>query len=76
MRLEENTLKSIRDITRITYANPISEDDAISIIEELVSEIEHKEEELSSLQNDIENNYELKNVDLYEEYGVSEKDFI
>lgn len=76
MRLEENTLKSIRDITRITYSNPISEDDAISIIEELVREIEHKEEELSSLQNDIENNYELKNVDLYEEYGVSEKDFI
>lgn len=75
MRLEEKTLKSISDITKTIYTNPISEDDAISIIEELVSEIEHKEEEISGLQNDIENNYEEKNFDPYEEYGVSRKDF-
>lgn len=75
-QIDETLLTSIRNITNTTYCNPITIDDAISIIEELVSEIEHKEDELSSLQNDIENNYELKNVDLYEEYGVSEKDFI
>lgn len=76
MRLEENTLKSIRDITKTAYINPISEDDAIYIIEELISEIEHKEDEISSLQNDIENNYEPKTINYYEEYGINEKDFI
>lgn len=76
MLIDEQLLKSIRDITRTIYVNPITIDDAVSIIEELVSEIEHKEDELTSLQNDIENNYEPKTINYYEEYGVNEKDFI
>lgn len=76
MKLDEQVLTTIRNITNTLYTNPLSEDDALDIIEELVSELEHKEEELSDLQNDIENNYELKRIDPYEEYGVSERDFI
>lgn len=76
MKINENLLKSISDITRTIYTNPVSEDDVIDMLEELVNELEHKEEKLSDLQYTIDNYYELKRIDPYEEYGVSERDFI
>lgn len=76
MNIDEKLLKTIRDITNGLYFNPVSEDEIIDMLEELVNEIEHKEEQLSDLQYEIDNNYELKRTSLYEEYGVSEKDFV
>lgn len=43
--------------------------------EDIVTELERKEEELSELRNDIEYNYKSINVDL-EFYGMSQNDFI
>lgn len=48
----------------------------MSCIDDLLTEIEKLQEKVKDLENDIENNYELKNINPYEEYGVSEKDFI
>lgn len=77
MDIDSNLLKRIEKILN-TSLNPISltADDLIEIIEELVNEVEHREDKIKDLENDIENNYELKNISPYEEYGVSEKDFI
>ena len=43
--------------------------------EDILTELERKEEELSELRNDIEYNYKPINVDL-EFYGMSQNDFI
>lgn len=47
----------------------------IGVIEDLLLEIDRLEEKIEDLEQNIENNYELKNVNPYEEYGVSERDF-
>lgn len=77
MDIDINLLKRIEKILNNSF-NPISltADDLIEIIEELVNEVEHREEKVKELENTIASDYELKNVNPYEEYGVSEKDFI
>ena len=44
----------------------------LSVIEDLSWEIEHYKEEIKDLKRDINENYELKKFDPYEEYGISE----
>ena len=48
----------------------------MSCIDELLTEVEKLQGKVKDLEDDIDNNYELKNVNPYEEYGVSERDFI
>lgn len=47
-------------------------EEIISVIKNLESEIYDKEEIIKN----YEENYEQKKVDYYEEYGISERDFI
>jgi hypothetical protein len=46
------------------------------MIEDLIREIHNKEEEIEELKNDIENNYEPRRPDPYDEFGVSKYDFL
>jgi phage host-nuclease inhibitor protein Gam len=72
------TIKRAEEATCTDYdllGNFIPVENMITIIEDLLLEIDRLEEKMKDTQNDIENNYELKNVNPYEEYGVSEKDF-
>jgi hypothetical protein len=75
---EYNALKKVEDITCSDYeivGNFIPVDMLIGVIEDLLVEIDRLEEEKKDREQDIENNYELKETSLYEEYGISEKDF-
>lgn len=53
----------------------ISSDIVEAMLEDLVCEIEVLKEKYKDLQDDLENNYEKKEVDYYEEYGLNRNDF-
>lgn len=75
---EYNALKKVEDITCSDYeivGNFIPVDMLIGVIEDLLVEIDRLEEEKKDREQDIENNYELKETNFYEEYGISEEDF-
>ena len=59
---ELETMQQVSDITLTDYeitGNFIPVDSLMSAIEELLVELHRKEEEVSDLKNDIENNYQL-----------------
>lgn len=80
------TLKKVSDITLIDYdikwlnaentEGFIDCDNLLTMIEDLIVEYHNKEEEIDDLKQDIEDNYELKRIDPYDEYGISRNDFI
>lgn len=80
--LREGEYDVMHEITKITFAdyemkgNLIPVDALVVALEDLLSEYRRKEEEIEDLKNEIEENYELKRTNPYEEYGVSERDFI
>lgn len=53
----------------------VSVDEVLDKLEELMYENKHLEDKIDELENDIENNYELKQYDPYDFYGVSREDF-
>lgn len=80
-KLDNDELEKINRVSNITFTdyelkgNFISVESMMSAIEDLLIEIDKLEEAKKDMQQDIENNYELKNVNPYEEYGISERDF-
>lgn len=78
-------LKKASDITLVDYDikwfdaensdGYIDSDGLLSMIEDLILEYNHKEEELEDLKQDLEDNYQPRKIDPYEEYGVSRNDF-
>ena len=81
-KLNNDELEIIKRVSKITFTDYEVKDDYIPVesllvaIEDLLVEIGRLEEERKDIEQDIENNYELKNVNSYEEYGISERDFI
>lgn len=78
-KISDEKLKEITKITMGDYEaklNYIPSENIINIIDDLLSEIHRLEEKNQDLEQEIENNYELKEVNPYEEYGISERDFI
>ena len=66
---ELKTMQEVSDITRTDYeitGRVIPVDSLMSAIEELLTELHHKEDEINDLQNDIDNFYELKEENYYE----------
>lgn len=53
----------------------VSIENLLGCIEDLYDENMTLKEELEDLKQDINDNYELKNTDPYDYYGVSKKDF-
>ena len=80
-KLDEDEFRRIKEASEITYtdyelqADFIPVENLMSVIDDLLVELDNKEEKIKELENDIENNYELKSVNPYTEYGVSERDF-
>lgn len=80
--MSDDELKKMQEVSEITLTDyeitgkfvPVEK--LMAAIEDLLVEIHREQEKITDLENDINNYYELKNVDQYEEYGVSEKDFI
>lgn len=66
---ELKMMQEVSDITRTDYeitGRVIPVDSLMSAIEELLVELHKKEDDVSELKNDIENNYELKKENYYE----------
>lgn len=61
-------------ISKYFVQDLISIDNLISVIEDLISEIERYEEKIKDLEQDIEENYER--VSISRQVGISNKDFI
>lgn len=80
--LNENDLRILQEVSDITLGDYeikgkfISLDNLMNVIEDLLTEVHKKEEELNDLKQEIEDNYEPKKIDYYERYGLSKKDFI
>lgn len=80
-KLENDELERINRVSKITCTdyelkgNFIPAESMMSAIEDLLIEIDRLEEERKDREQEIENNYELKNVNPYEEYGMREDDF-
>lgn len=75
---EYRTIMKIQELTNTDYevlGNLIPVDSLMSCIDELLTEVERLQGKVKDLEDDIEQNYELKRTSLYEEYGVSERDF-
>lgn len=82
LELLESEYEKIKEISKITLTdyelkgNLIPVDSLVSALEDMLVEYHNKEYEIEELKQDIEDNYELKKVDPYTEYGVSESDFL
>ena len=71
-------IKEISEVTGVDYelkGNLVPVDSLIYALKDMLYEYHNKEEELEDLHQDIEDNYEPKKIDPYEEYGVSRNDF-
>lgn len=72
-------IKKISDITGTDYelkGNLVPVDSLIYALLDMLTEYTNKQEEIEDLKQDIEDNYEPKKIDPYEEYGISINDFI
>lgn len=72
-------IKKISDITGTDYelkGNLVPVDSLIYALLDMLAEYTNKQEEIEDLKQDIEDNYEPKKIDPYEEYGISINDFI
>ncbi len=79
IKLTDEKIKEIEDLTITDYEfadNILPLENVESLIDDLLTEIHKLQSKVKDLENDIDNNYELKRIDPYEEYGVSERDFI
>lgn len=80
IELKDEDIKIIEKAEKIVgylerNGNYVNLDDLIGIIDNLVYEANRLEEKIEDLNKDIEDNYEPRKFDPYEEYGVSESMF-
>lgn len=68
----KNSLERI--LGYIINAVSLTEDDLIDMLDEMVQEYEHLEEELKDLKQNIEDNY--RPIPVSEQVGISDRDFI
>lgn len=81
-KLDDEDLKKLEEISEVTgvdyelEGNLVPVDSLIYALKDMLFEYHNKEEELEELHQDIEDNYEPRKIDPYEEYGISRNDFI
>ena len=71
-------IKEISEVTGVDYelkGNLVPVDSLIYALKDMLYEYHNKQEELKDLHQDIEDNYQPRKIDPYEEYGVSRNDF-
>lgn len=79
LRINWELYEKICDITGTCYGaigEFLPPEGIISMLEDLLFEIDAKNEQLEDMENDIKENYILKENNPYDEYGVSERDFL
>lgn len=78
LKIEEDLYKKIQSITMTDYnqeGGMIPAENIETMLEDLLCEISGLEEKIQDMQQDIEENYEIKKFDPYKEYGLNESDF-
>jgi len=85
MYLELETYLRVQEETFTEYNNLavdkekekvlVDSDTIEAMLEDLITELGVMKEKYQDLKEDLENNYEPKKVDYYEEYGLSRSDF-
>lgn len=77
LRIEEDLYKKIQNITNTDYEYKygfIPAENTISLIEDLMCEIDRLNEKVEDIEQDIESNY--KPISTSEQVGIIDKDFI
>ena len=80
--LNDGEMKRIKEVEEVTMTDAgivgkfVPVDSLLALLSDLLCEYHHKVEELENLQSDLNEHYTPKHVDEYEEYGVSQNDFI
>lgn len=81
-KLDKDELEMLENVSKMTYTDYeivndlIPAENLLAAIYDLVIEVDRLKEQIEDMEQDIENNYEVKRYDPYTEYGVSEKDFV
>ena len=81
-KLDNDEFEQIKKVEKLIngdydmVGNLIPVDCLMAVIEDLLTEMNNLEEKVKELENHIENNCELKCTNPYDEYGISEKDFV
>lgn len=79
IRFKWELYEKICEVTGASYGaigEFVTGENVLSMIDDLLYEISAKEEQIEDLKQDIKENYELKKNDRYEEYGISERNFL
>jgi hypothetical protein len=82
MRIKKELIEKIESITMVDYEVMNNETGCLipvenieAVLEDLLLEIDAREEKYEDFKNEVKEFYELKRFDPYKEYGISEKDF-
>lgn len=78
LKVDSDLIKKIEKITMTDYDcayDLVPSESIVPMLQDLLIEIDRLEEKYKDLQQEISDNYELKKVNLYSEYGVNERDF-
>lgn len=78
VKFDKELIDEVEEITDVDYErkeNMLLADNVISIIKDLIYEIHKRDEKIQDIEEEIKEKYELKNIDPYTEYGISERDF-
>lgn len=73
--LNEELVEKVGNITGVDYSGMLKVDDIENIIKDLICEYHRKEEELEDKERYCDEYHVSRDIDYYDEYGVSEHDF-
>lgn len=82
VKLDEYDMKMLKEASELANEKYKIEGDFIEVeelfgvIETLMYAVDDWKFKYEELENDLEENYELKSFDPYDEYGISQSDFI
>lgn len=78
VKFDKELIDEVEEITGVDYErkeNMLLADNVISIIKDLIYEIHKRDEKIQDIEEEVKEKYELKSIDPYSEYGISERDF-
>lgn len=79
VKFDKELIDEVEEITDVDYERKedmLLVDNVISMIKDLIYEIHKRDEMINDIKEEIEEKYELRQIDPYEEYGISERNFI
>lgn len=83
LKPNEKQMETLSKVSKITgvdydgleYGQDITIESLFDALADMICECHNKEEQVDDMIQDINDNYEPRKINPYDEYGVSEKDF-